>query len=97
MSQVEIPKWLQAMVDEVNTSASGEDSNWPDGKYPAVAFEAMRLVGEYENDSHTALLQLVIDEVEQLRKRHDKIQYLARCLRGDYSNPRDYSNPQYHT
>ena len=60
--KVELPEWLKQIAESVVKS-----DDWPDGKSPAVAFEARAVAcADDEDDPTVSLLQMVINEVERL-------------------------------
>ena len=61
--KVLLPDWLRQIAEKVP-----EMDDWPNGKYPAVAFEARGVAcADDEGDPAVILLQMVIDEVERLQ------------------------------
>ena len=74
------PEWLATMARRVV-----EDENWPNGQYPHVAFAAREIVAEEvaDDDVQVSLLQLVIDEVDRLRKELVDLADIAEAHHGD--------------
>ena len=68
MRDVTLPNWLEELVDRVN--AYGTQGEWPDDRYPALAFKALSLASDaFADDGVACLVQLLINEVERLQKR----------------------------
>jgi hypothetical protein len=80
---VELPDWLEAMIDRVATTGG-----WPNGKFPAFADEAGCRLGEHfvDGDAHMSLLQCLIDEVERLREVLEPFAAVGRDVPSDWPN-----------
>ena len=62
----QIPDWLQKKIDCVI-----ESEYWPNGTYPSLGFAVQDVLGDagLDNDGQVSLLQMLIDELVQLRKQ----------------------------
>ncbi len=84
MSDTQLPRWLQELVERRVNASLESPCEWPNGQFPHLAFRAREIVAEDDDgdDGQVSLLQVVIDEAERLQAIVDK---LPKCWRLDDS------------
>ena len=75
MSDTQLPRWLQELVERRVNASLESPCEWPNGQFPHLAFRAREIVAEDDDgdDGQVSLLQVVIDEAERLHTIVDKL------------------------